>query len=192
ALVRIEYAARAHDTDFDTASRDAAARKVKPSHRAGDAAAAFAKAPVKIEASYRIPVEHHNPMEPFATTAVWESDGRITAYDKTQGAPNSRNYVADALELDRDEVRVLSPYVGGAFGAGLRPQYQLPLAVLAARALKRSVRVVLTRQQMFTLGYRAAIIQDLALGAERDGRLVAFSHHARAMTSRFEEFGRDF
>jgi xanthine dehydrogenase YagR molybdenum-binding subunit len=192
ALVRVDYTARAHDTDFDAASRKAAAKKVKPSHRAGNAAAAFAQAPVKIEASYRIPVEHHNPMEPFATTAVWDGDGRVTAYDKTQGAPNSRNYVTDALELARDDVRVLSPYVGGAFGAGLRPQYQLPLAVMAARALKRSVRVVLTRQQMFTLGYRAAIIPDRARGAAHDGRLVSFTHHARAMTSRFEEFARDF
>jgi xanthine dehydrogenase YagR molybdenum-binding subunit len=191
-LVRVDYVKRAHDTDFDEQSRKAAQKKTKPSHRAGDAAAAFDAAPVRIEATYRIPVEHHNPMEPYATTAVWEGDGKITAHDKTQGAPNSHAYVTGALELAPDLVRVLSPYVGGAFGSGLRPQYQLPLAVLAARALKRSVRVTLTRQQMFTLGYRAAIIQDLALGAERDGKLVSFRHHARAMTSRFEEFARDF
>jgi xanthine dehydrogenase YagR molybdenum-binding subunit len=147
---------------------------------------------VRIEAVYRIPVEHHNPMEPFATTAVWEGDGRITVYDKTQGAQNSRNYVAGIFELERDKVRVLSPYVGGAFGSGLRPQYQLPLAVLAAIALKRSVRVSLTRQQMFTLGYRAAVVQELSIGAHPDGRLVSFRHRATAMTSRFEEFGRDF
>src|SRR5204862_4356838 len=126
------------------------------------------------------------------TTAVWEGDGRITVYDKTQGAQNSRNYVAGIFELERDKVRVLSPYVGGAFGSGLRPQYQLPLAVLAAIALKRSVRVSLTRQQMFTLGYRAGIVQELALGAELDGRLVSFRHHTVAMTSQFEDFQRHF
>src|ERR1700731_4501174 len=120
-----------------------------------------------------MPVEHHNPMEPFATTAVWEADGRITAYDKTQGPQNSRNYVAGVCEMPREHVRVLSPYVGGGFGSGLRPQYQLPLAVLAARALKRSVRVTLTRPQMFTLGYRAGLIQELALGAGIDGTLVS-------------------
>jgi xanthine dehydrogenase YagR molybdenum-binding subunit len=85
---------------------------------------------------------------------------------------------------------VLSPYVGGAFGSGLRPQYQLPLAVLAARALKRSVRVALTRQQMFTLGYRAANVQELALGAAGDGRLASFRHDFVAMTSQFEDFQR--
>src|SRR5262249_39580935 len=81
----------------------------------------------------------HNPMEPFAATAVWEGDDRITVFDKTQGPQNCRNYVAGVFGMPRDKVRVLSPYVGGGFGSGLRPQYELPLAVLAARALKRSV-----------------------------------------------------
>ncbi len=135
---------------------------------------------MRVEAEYRMPVEHHNPMEPFAATAVWEGDGRITVFDKTQGPQNCRNYVADVFGMPRDKVRVLSPYVGGGFGSGLRPQYELPLAVLAARALKRSVRVTLTRQQMFTLGYRAANIQELALAADRDGSLASFRHDAVA------------
>src|SRR5205814_3085403 len=125
-------------------------------------------------------------------TAVWEADDRITVFDKTQGPQNCRDYVAKVFEMPRDNVRVLSPYVGGAFGSGLRPQYELPLAVLAARALKRSVRVTLTRQQMFTLGYRSAIVQELALGADRDGTLVSFRHNAVAMTSQFEDFQRQF
>jgi xanthine dehydrogenase YagR molybdenum-binding subunit len=124
----------------------------------GNAAKAFAQAPVRVEAEYRMPVEHHNAMEMFGVTAVWEGDGRITVYDKTQGPQNCRNYIANVFSLRPDDVRVLCPYVGGAFGSGLRPQYELPLAVLAARALKRSVQVALTRQQMFTLGYRAANI----------------------------------
>ena len=127
-----------------------------PTPARGNAAEAFEQAAVRVEAEYRMPVEHHNPMETFAATAVWEGDDRITVFDKTQGPQNCRNYVASVFGMPRDKVRVLSPYVGGAFGSGLRPQYQLPLAVLAARALKRSVRVTLTRQQMFTLGYRAA------------------------------------
>ena len=94
--------------------------------------------------------------------------------------------------MPRDKVRVLSPYVGGAFGSGLRPQYELPLAVLAARALKRAVRVTLTRQQMFTLGYRAANVQQLALGADNDGKLASFRHDVVAMTSQFEDFQRNF
>jgi len=87
-------------------------------------------------------------------------------------------------------VRVLSPYVGGGFGSGLRPQYELPLAVLAASALRRSVQVALTRQQMFTLGYRAANIQSLALAADHDGKLASFRHEWIGMTSQFENFQR--
>src|SRR3989440_4034821 len=127
-------------------------------------------------------------MEPLAATAVWEGDGLITIFDKTQGALNCRNYVAGVLKMPPDKVRVLSPYVGGGFGSGLRPQYELPLAVMAARALERSVQVALTRQQMFTLGYRSANVQRLALAAERDGRLVSFRHEFIGMTSQFEEF----
>jgi xanthine dehydrogenase YagR molybdenum-binding subunit len=138
-----------------------------------------------------MPVEHHNAMEMFAATAVWEGDGRITVYDKTQGPQNCRDYVANVFGLRQDEVRVLCPYVGGGFGSGLRPQYELPLAVLAARALKRSVQVALTREQMFTLGYRAANIQSLALAADRDGRLAAVRHTFIGMTSQFEDFQRN-
>src|SRR5207344_1134711 len=174
-----------HVTAFDAQRSRAKVSKAdeNPTHRRGNAAKAFGQAPVRIEAEYRLPVEHHNPMEPFASTAVWEGDGRITVYDKTQGPQNCRNYVADVCGMRRDKVRVLCPYVGGAFGSGLRPQYQLPLAVLAARGLQRSVRVTLTRQQMFTLGYRAGIAHDLALGADSAGRLLSFRHNTVAMTS---------
>jgi xanthine dehydrogenase YagR molybdenum-binding subunit len=90
-----------------------------------------------------------------------------------------------------DDVRVISPFVGGAFGAGLRPQYQVVLAVLGALALERSVRLVLTRQQMYGLGYRPATIERLALGAKPDGTLDAITHEAIAVTSQFEDFSRN-
>jgi xanthine dehydrogenase YagR molybdenum-binding subunit len=124
-------------------------------------------------------------MEMFGTTVIWEADGRLTIYDKTQGPQNCRNYVCSVFGLAKDKVRVLSPYVGGAFGSGLRPQHELPLAVLAALALKRSVQVTLTRQQMFTLGYRAGNVQHLALAAGKDGRLASWRHRFVAMTSQF-------
>jgi len=193
--VRIDYEQEPHDTDFEN-RRDRAfvpdQEEEVPAHHRGDAAQAFADAAVKIEAEYRMAVEHHNPMEIYGATAVWDGDGGITVYDKTQGPVNARNYVANVFGLKHDKVRVLNPYVGGAFGSGLRPQYELPLAVLAARALKRSVRVTLTRQQMFGLGYRAGNVQSLRLGAERDGRLVSFRHEFIGMTSQFEEFARTY
>ena len=195
SLVRVDYEQEAHQTDFERQRGRAFVAKgdgESHSHKRGKAAKAFADAPVKVEVEYRMAVEHHNPMEMFGATAVWEGDGRITVYDKTQGAVNCRDYIANVFGLEHAEVRVLNPYVGGGFGSGLRPQYELPLAVLAARALKRSVRVTLTRQQMFGLGYRAGNIQSLKLGAERDGRLASLRHEFIGMTSQFEEFQRTY
>ncbi len=193
SLVRVEYERKPHVTDFDAQRERGAISKRDPANSVarGNPTPAFEQAAVRVEAEYRMPVEHHNPMEPFAATAVWEGDDRITVFDKTQGPQNCRNYVAGVFGMPRDKVRVLSPYVGGGFGSGLRPQYELPLAVLAARALKRSVRVTLTRQQMFTLGYRAANVHELALAASGDGNLASFRHDAVSMTSQFEDFQRD-
>jgi xanthine dehydrogenase YagR molybdenum-binding subunit len=193
SLIRVEYERKPHVTDFDAQRKRGAISKRDPAQSVarGNPAPAFEQAAVRIKAEYRMPVEHHNPMEPFAATAVWEGDDRITVFDKTQGPQNCRNYVAGVFGMPRDKVRVLSPYVGGGFGSGLRPQYELLLAVLAARALKRSVRVTLTRQQMFTLGYRAANVHELALAANSDGNLASFRHEAVSMTSQFEDFQRD-
>jgi xanthine dehydrogenase YagR molybdenum-binding subunit len=193
SLIRVEYDSQAHVTDFEAErNRTASDNGGEPFHACGNAAQAFKRSAVQVNVAYSMPVEHHNPMEPFAATAVWEGDGRITVFDKTQGPLNCRNYLAGVLKLPRDKVRVLSPYVGGAFGSGLRPQYELPLAALAAVALERSVRVTLTRQQMFTLGYRSAVVQELALGADSDGSLASFRHDAVSTTSQFEDFQRHF
>ncbi|MGI2907411.1 xanthine dehydrogenase family protein molybdopterin-binding subunit [Tolypothrix sp. VBCCA 56010] len=152
----------------------------------GNAETAFANALTQHEAEYAAPSEHHNPIESFATTVVWEDDGKITVYDKTQGAPNVHDYICHVFSLDKHDVRVLSPFVGGAFGSGLRPQYQVFLAVMAARELKRSVRVSLTRQQMFTFGHCPTTVQKLSLGAA-NGTLEAVMHEAIAETSQFED-----
>jgi xanthine dehydrogenase YagR molybdenum-binding subunit len=159
-----------------------------PARPRGHADQAFAKAAVKVEAEYRVPAEHHNPMETFATTAVWDEDGTLTVYDKTQGPENVHGYLCKVFGFAKDALRVVSPFVGGAFGSGLRPQYPAFLAVLAARELKRSVRVALTRQQMFTCGHRPATWQRVALGASADGALEAVLHEAVAQTSRFEDY----
>ena len=95
-------------------------------------------------------------MELYASTVIFERDGKLTIYDKTQGVQNVQRYVCSVFDMKSDDVRVMSPFVGGAFGSGLRPQFQVVLAALAARALKRSVRLLLTRQQMYGLGYRPA------------------------------------
>jgi xanthine dehydrogenase YagR molybdenum-binding subunit len=127
----------------------------------------------------------------YASTAVWEDGGKLTVYDKTQGVQNVQRYLCGIFNMKLDDVRVLSPYMGGGFGSGLRPQYQVVLAVLGAKALRRSVRLVLTRQQMYGLSYRPASIERLALGAKRDGTLDAITHEAIAVTSSYEDFSRN-
>jgi xanthine dehydrogenase YagR molybdenum-binding subunit len=190
ALVRVEYARKTPQTDLER-QRHAAYKpeyRTPPPPARGDAARAFAAAPVRVDAEYRVPTEHHNPMEMFGATVVHHDDGSLTVYDKTQGVLNVRDYLCRIFGYRDTELRVLSPYVGGAFGSGLRPQYHVVLAVLAARALKRSVRVALTRQQMFTFGHRPATWQRVKLGAAADGTLQALTHEAIAETSRFEDF----
>jgi xanthine dehydrogenase YagR molybdenum-binding subunit len=192
-LVRVEYAAEPHETDLNRAEAAAQVPAKKrngiapPPKPRGDAGAALARAPLRIEATYSIATEHHNPMEPFATTVIPQDGGRLLIHDKTQGSQNSQSYVCSVFGLSQAKVRVVSPYVGGAFGAGLRPQYQLFLAVMAALQLARPVRVVLTRDQLFTLHHRPETINHITLGAERDGRLTAVRHEAVAATSRFED-----
>jgi xanthine dehydrogenase YagR molybdenum-binding subunit len=189
-LVRVEYEEKAHATDMH-AQRSAAYEYQKPARPRGDAEKAFAAAEVQHEAEYFTAIEHHNPMELFASTVIWEGGGKITVYDKTQGVQNVQRYLAAVFRMKADDLRVISPYVGGAFGSGLRPGHQVALAVLAARALARSVHVVMTRQQMFTLGYRPGTFEQLRLGAKAGGTLDAVIHEAVAMTSQYEEFARN-
>ena len=191
SLVTLEYEAEHHNTDFE-ASLDEAFLPFKkrstyhaPKAR-GDADKAFDQSPVKIAADYYLATEHHNPMEMFASTVVWEGDGRLTVYDKTQGPQNVQSYITSIFGFASDKVRVLNPYMGGGFGSGLRPQYQVFLAVLAAKALERSVRVVLTRQQMFSFVHRPEAKQSIKLATDPNGKLTAIVNDAITSTSRYE------
>ena len=199
SLVRVQYEKEAHVTDVhrrrDSAfalqiSANSAENPMAPPKPRGMAEQALAAAEMRHRAEYYVPVEHHNPMELYASTVIYEADGKLTVYDKTQGVQNVQRYLCSVLEMAPDELRVVSPFVGGAFGSGLRPQYNAVLAALAARALKRPVRLVLTRQQMYGLGYRPAMIQQIELGANTRGTLDSIAHEAITTTSQFEEFYR--
>lgn len=188
--VRVEYDQEAFSTDLES-ERGKATKVDGPHEPRGDAAAALAMAAVRHQADYVLPTEHHNPMELYASTVVWDGDGRLTVYDKTQGVQNVHNFLCSVFGKKPDDIRVVSPYVGGAFGSGLRPQHQVVLATLAALELKRPVRVVLTRRQMYGLGYRPMTVERVALGASPDGTLSAVMHEAIAVTSRYEDFSRN-
>jgi xanthine dehydrogenase YagR molybdenum-binding subunit len=199
SLIEVEYDKDAHVTDVFSELHVAVPVKsptspfeaaFAPPKSRGNPDAALAAAAVRHEAEYFVPIEHHNPMELYASTVIYEADGKLTVYDKTQGVQNVQRYLSGVLCMQPGDVRVMSPYVGGAFGSGLRPQFQVVLAALAAKALQRSVRLVLTRKQTYALGYRPAMIQRVALGANAGGTLDAITHDAITITSRYEDFHR--
>ena len=199
SLVKVEYEPEAFVTDIFRA-RDAAVPVKAPTNpiealfappkNRGAPEQALAAAAVRHEAEYFVPIEHHNPMELFGATVMFESDGKLVVYDKTQGVQNVHKYLCGVFGLKPEDVRVMNPFMGGGFGIGLRPQYEVVLAVLAARALQRPVRVVLTRPQMYETGYRPAMIQRIALGAKADGTLDVITHDAVTVTSQYEDFHR--
>ena len=199
SLVRVDYHVDQHVTDVHRQRHRAFALEpierldenpFAPPRPRGRPEQALAAAHLRHRGEYHVPIEHHNPMELYASTVVFESEGRLTIYDKTQGVQNVQRYVASVFELEPEHVRVMSPFVGGAFGSGLRPQYQVVLAVLAALALKRPVRLVLTRQQMYGLGYRPAMLQEIELGVNAHGALEAITHEATTVTSQHEDYYR--
>ncbi|QJD57696.1 xanthine dehydrogenase family protein molybdopterin-binding subunit [Pseudomonas sp. gcc21] len=187
SLVEIEYASEPHHTDLRSRLDTAHEPDVDLPPARGDAARALGEADIRLDLEYSTPVEHHNPMEPHASTVHYLSGGQLEIHDKTQGVQNCMRYLEGVFGME-GKIRVLSPFTGGAFGSGLRPQYQLVLAAMAALKLKRSVRVALKRQQMFTFGYRPRTVQRLSVGADRSGRLQALTHHAIGQTSTFEDF----
>lgn len=193
SLLRISYESDAHNTDFERAMADQFKPKslrnavLAPRSR-GHPDRALAQSPVRHTATYRHAAQHHNPMEMHAATVIWEPGEHLTVHDKTQGTQNVRSYLARIFGLNEDQVRVRSEFVGGAFGSGLRPQYHVFLAVLAALMLQRPVRVAMTRQQMFAHVYRPPAVLSVALGAGADGSLNAIVNHATHTTSRYEQY----
>ncbi|HEX7318348.1 MAG TPA: xanthine dehydrogenase family protein molybdopterin-binding subunit [Pyrinomonadaceae bacterium] len=188
-LVKVTYNAEKHSTDTEAVRGNAKApTQGRPPQARGNPDEAMKSAAVKVEAEYRIAIEHHNPMEPHAAVAAWEGD-KLTIFDKTQEVYGVRRHLASTFGVPEANVSVVSPYVGGAFGSSLRPNYYPALTAMAARELRRPVKVVYTRTQMFTgHGHRPYTIQKIALGAEASGKLTAMIHTAVHNTSSFEEF----
>ncbi|MCQ4139387.1 xanthine dehydrogenase family protein molybdopterin-binding subunit [Chryseobacterium sp. EO14] len=143
---------------------------------------------VKTDSYFSHGTEHHNPMEMYASTVIYEGKDKLTIYDKTQGTINSQMYVANVFGLKMKNVQVISPFVGGGFGSGLRPQQQLFMAVMASLALKRNVRVTLDRAQMYMIGHRPPTLQHTKFGADKEGKVNAIYHKAIGETSRFEDY----
>ncbi|CAN7741974.1 xanthine dehydrogenase family protein molybdopterin-binding subunit [Variovorax sp. LjRoot178] len=192
-LVRVTYAAEPAMTDVSRAepvllTHEKGGDSPPPEVRRGDPEQAFAAAPVKVDQTYVIPRENHNPLEMHATIAAWEAD-RLTLWDKTQWVNNTAEEIAAVFGIPARNVRVVSPFVGGAFGSGLRCWPHVTLAALGAKAAGRPVKLMLSRREMYYgVGHRPHTVQQVALGAARDGRLEAIRHDGYQETSTYEEY----
>ena len=143
---------------------------------------------MKVDATYDIARENHNPMEPHATVAAWDGD-RLTLWSKSQYVVNEQAEIAAIFGIPAENVQVICPFIGGAFGTSLRTWPHVTLAALAARQSRRPVKLVLTRKQMFfTTGHRPRTLQRIALGATPDGKLTSLIHEGTGETSRYEQF----
>ncbi|MFF8595621.1 xanthine dehydrogenase family protein molybdopterin-binding subunit [Streptomyces sp. NPDC015220] len=185
----VHYEQEPHDVAFDAGRPDAYAvdGHMPAVARKGDLEAELAASAVVLDAEYTTPEEHHSMMEPHAATALWDG-GRLEVIDSNQGATWVVDELTRLFSLDPGSVRVRSEHVGGGFGSKGVRAHQVA-AVMAATALQRPVRVVMTRRQMFSLtGYRSPTIQRVRLGADADGRLRALEHSAVNLTSTVHEF----
>ena len=194
--LKVEYEEDTFETDLKSNlqnARDpkkgmASMLKPPPPKPKGDFTKEYENSFVKTDSHFSHGTEHHNPMEMYASTVIYEGKDKLKIYDKTQGTVNSQMYVANVFGLKMKNVQVISPFVGGGFGSGLRPQHQLFMAVMASLALKRNVRVTLSRAQMYMIGHRPPTLQHTKFGSDENGKVNALYHKATGETSRFEDY----
>jgi xanthine dehydrogenase YagR molybdenum-binding subunit len=191
--VRVNYTALMPAATFESKGTTAAGAKgqnaqFKEDPKVGDFARAFDQAEVKLTASYETPTQHHNPMELFASSCVWNGDD-LVIYEPSQYVHGLKNGVALQLGIDADRVRVVNPYVGGAFGSKGSMTPRTAIIAGIARRLNRPVKLVPTRDQGFTIAtYRAETRHNIQIGANRDGKLAALRHEGAEVSSRADAY----
>ena len=155
----------------------------------GDADAAIAGSPVRIEQTYSTSDRHHNPMEPHATTAIWDAGGALTLYETTQHIFGCRDLVSIVLGIPPEKINVVSQFLGGGFGGKAYVWPHTLLTALAAKVLNRPVHFQLTRAQMYSMvGHQPASVQTIALGATSEGRLNGIRHDSISPTALFDNY----
>lgn len=186
-LVTVDYTERTPSAGFDAEGAetvDASEAAGEEDLVAGDFDAAFAEAPVRIDARYATPTQHHNPIELFSTTAIWE-DGNLTVHEPSQNVHGWRHALAEQLQIDPSRVRVVSRFIGGAFGSKGPMTPRTAIVALAARRIGRPLRCVVSRAQGYTTTtHRAETRHRIRMSATRDGRITGYSHEGWEVTSR--------
>ena len=192
-LVNVTYDAAPPRVDLEALRGEAKPKGGQaPPFRKGDADAALAAAPVKIDQVYRTPYEHHNALEAHSIVVSWDGD-RVTLHDSSQNIFAVKNTIANAFGIPRENVHVTSPFVGGAFGSKGSTWPHVLIGALAAREVKRPVKLWLPRKQLFfTNGHRPETVQRVALGATPEGKLVALIHEGISQGNAISDYNERF
>jgi xanthine dehydrogenase YagR molybdenum-binding subunit len=191
AMVRVRYASAKGNYDLHaaTATDPGELGPNEPAESAiGDFGGAFASAPVKIDSTYTTPYQHQAPMEPHATMAMWEGS-KLTVHIAAQLTQSPQEGIARTFNIPKEDVRIITRYVGGGFGSKLPYYFEATLAAMGARMLQRPVKVAMSRPQLFHLtSHRTASEQRVRLGATADGRLTAYGQDALVQTASFDQY----
>ncbi len=186
-LVKVEYQASEARVDFDKLKTEAVPAREADVKR-GDFDTAFSNGEFTVDEIYETPIEHHHPMEPHATIAVWEGD-HVTLYNASQIINGAQHAAANTLNIAPENVRIVSPYIGGGFGSKGGQWANLVLAAVAAKMVNRPVQLALNRQQMFnSVGLRQRNRQRIRLAANKDGMLMALAHQTTTHSAMGDEF----
>jgi xanthine dehydrogenase YagR molybdenum-binding subunit len=186
-LVKVEYQASEAKVDFDKLKSEAIPAREEDLKR-GDLETAFSNGEFTLDEIYETPIEHHHPMEPHATIAVWEGD-HLTLYNASQIVNGAQHAAAGTLNIKPENVRIVSPFIGGGFGSKGGQWANLVLAAVAAKMVNRPVQLALNRQQMFnSVGLRQRNIQRMRLAADKDGKLLALAHQTTTHSAISDEF----
>jgi xanthine dehydrogenase YagR molybdenum-binding subunit len=197
SLIRIEYEVEEAKVSFDDLKKDAEVPSNilgEPTEvKIGDPERGLSDAEFKVDNVYRTPRYNHNAIEPHATVAAWNEDGSLTVFESTQYLYGVKNTLADMFDVKPEEVRVISPFVGGGFGGKGSLWLQAPLCVAAAKAVGRPVKLALSREGVFRIvGGRTISEQRVALGANKDGKLTSLLHTGFTATTTHNNFAEQF
>ena len=189
-LIKVDYQKTEPKVDFEKLAKHAVppSDKDKADARRGDVKAALDNAAVKVEAVYSTPIEHHHPLEPHATVAVWDGD-HVTLYNGSQIVNGAQQAAAATLQIKPEQVRIVTPFIGGGFGSKGGQWANLVLTAVAARQVNRPVKLALTRHQMVnSVGLRQKNYQKVSLAATKDGKLTALAHEITTHCAIHTEF----
>jgi xanthine dehydrogenase YagR molybdenum-binding subunit len=191
-LVKVSYQTEAGLFDLEAGRRFAypptSMVAGKADSKVGDFDKGFAQGAATVDATYSTPYQSHNPMELVASLAQWDGD-KLTVWCAAQLVESAHHSIASTLRIPLENVEVVSEFIGGGFGGKLPIYADAILAALAAKQLKRPVKVTLTRQQMFSVTtHRAATVQRVRLAAGQDGKLTAIAHEVLAQSARLDEY----